>query len=494
MNNFRATHLPEPSLVFGGNNLSVDPKTGITLYGPYSSSPKQIRIGIIGDGKTIEQVKHLLNRYKNPLKLYGGNPQIPIFPGFSINSPFRCDFEIRESFCREITSKDFAELQKSKKHELISRAVELFCQHLQVLKEHENAPEVVICAPPNSIAQLCEDAISTVSPILKQLNYSPGQTHLFDHDDDLLESLHQAIRKEFGDNFHDYLKSRAMDVGIPTQFIRPDTLENYVTAASGKKQSETHFAWNLCTALYYKGQGQPWKLANAPDGTCFIGVSFYKEKKQLGNNMGACLAQVFPPEGDGIVLRGERFKWKQFEEPHLDAAAAQRLVERAISAYETEHRLKPKRVVIHKTSRFNEREKIGFQAGLKEVPKSDFVAITTDQKQLRFYRSGYHPIIRGTLITLPDQMRLLYTKAYIPFLGVYPGARIPIPLEVYHDAGDSPTDTVCSEILGLTKLNWNNADFTGRLPITLEFSKRVGKILRETLPGTQPQTRYRFYM
>jgi hypothetical protein len=53
---------------------------------------------------------------------------------------------------------------------------------------------------------------------------------------------------------------------------------------------------------------------------------------------------------------------------------------------------------------------------------------------------------------------------------------------------------VCSEILALTKLNWNNCGFASGNPITTAFSKQVGRILTELPAGVVPQTKYRFFM
>jgi len=40
-------------------------------------------------------------------------------------------------------------------------------------------------------------------------------------------------------------------------------------------QDEATRAWNFSVALYYKGGGFPWRLADAQHGTCYIGISFH---------------------------------------------------------------------------------------------------------------------------------------------------------------------------------------------------------------------------
>jgi len=80
------------------------------------------------------------------------------------------------------------------------------------------------------------------------------------------------------------------------------------------------------------------------------------------------------------------------------------------------------------------------------------------------------------------------------YLRAYPGKRIPRPLEIVEHHGVSPAETVCQEVLALTKLNWNSCTFASSIPITIRFARDVGKILTELPKGTQPETKYKFYM
>ena len=126
------------------------------------------------------------------------------------------------------------------------------------------------------------------------------------------------------------------------------------------------------------------------------------------------------------------------------------------------------------------------------IPQTDFVAFGS--RDLQFYRRGDYPALRGTYVKFSDADLLLYTSGYVPYLRTYPGARVPRPLEVLEHFGDSSWDVVLKEILALTKMNWNTADFSGREPITLAFSRRVGQVLAEISPGAKVLPEYRFYM
>ena len=70
----------------------------------------------------------------------------------------------------------------------------------------------------------------------------------------------------------------------------------------------------------------------------------------------------------------------------------------------------------------------------------------------------------------------------------------PSPLPVTDYVGDTPKSQLLREILVLTKMNWNSANFAGLLPITLRFSRLVGETLREVLADRTPNPKYKFYM
>lgn len=72
---FQCFHVEEPRLVFGGGNLSVDPKSGLEAFGPYDAdhtSVKTINIGIIGTGEGIGEFQNFIERSSSLLKNWGG--------------------------------------------------------------------------------------------------------------------------------------------------------------------------------------------------------------------------------------------------------------------------------------------------------------------------------------------------------------------------------------------------------------------------------------
>ncbi len=500
-------YIQEPSLTFRGENPAPDPKLGISLYGPYSKTPSQVKVGIIGDSTTVEQVERLLRLCSRPIEAPAKYPLwTQDFPGMTREGPFGCELVVNPQWSRTLRTQDVSELDSVRGlSNRIGRAVDLFCAEIGKLKEREESPAVFVCAPPRQMMDLCLSTqgdfkggrgrkasadVDTRRPIER----SPNQKSLAAFFPEIREIEEAFLQRIAGDNFHHFLKAKAMMLQAPTQFIRPYTLDKLFGVDKGRLQDSATVAWNLAVGLYYKAGGRPWKLAAIPAGTCFVGISFYKEKEVFGGGIGTSLAQVFTPEGEGLILRGERFAWPKGKEPHLTHDAAKRLIERVVKAYQQQTESIPARVVVHKSSAFNDEERRGLKAGLGSVPRHDFVTLLERSKRIKLFRAGDNPPLRGTVVSLPDESRLVYTRGYIPLLRVYPGARVPRPLEVLFDEVDTPRGDLCREILALTRLNWNSADFAGMQPMTLQFSREVGKILREVPPGAAPETRYLYYM
>lgn len=72
---------------------------------------------------------------------------------------------------------------------------------------------------------------------------------------------------------------------------------------------------------------------------------------------------------------------------------------------------------------------------------------------------------------------------------------IPQPLEIRIVESDESPTTICNEILGLTKMNWNNTQFDGKYPITIACARKVGEVMKYlTNKDPEPQISYSFYM
>jgi hypothetical protein len=203
---------------------------------------------------------------------------------------------------------------------------------------------------------------------------------------------------------------------------------------------------------------------------------------------------VFSGSGEGLVLKGQKavVDKKRDRNAHLDERGAEQLLTQAINLFTQHHKGKPARVVMHKTSRYWPEELAGFKKALGDIYRHDFLAL--EKLDTRFMRLGKEPPLRGTVVSLAPKHHAVFTVGYIPYLRAYPGFRIPNPLEVVEHFGESPTELLCQEILGLTKVNWNSCSFASSDPISILFARTVGRILTEIPPGVSAQTKYKFYM
>jgi hypothetical protein len=285
------------------------------------------------------------------------------------------------------------------------------------------------------------------------------------------------------------IKAVAMRRGLRTQLLRHATIQSSLTEHIGDLDHPADLAWNLFTGVYFKAGGFPWAPVGIPDGTCHVGVTFYRPHGER-SAMRTSVAQAFAENGDAFVLRGNRFEWEG-KWPHLPAEEAARLITDVLDRYAKEMGRPARRVVVHKQSRFFAEERAGFEEALRGL-EYDLVALAPSTS-VRVMRHGQYPAPRGACITLGDR-RYLYATGYVPSLGRYPYGHVPAPLQITDHVGDSSTRQLLAEILLLTKMNWNSARFAERVPVTVRFADQVGSILRDLPDDFIPDHRYAFYM
>jgi hypothetical protein len=504
----------EPPLAFGGRHEHVDPKIGLGLYGPYTPVGQDrppltsIIVGIVGPATMISDAEAWLQACQSVLTNDGAEPFLhPHFPGFNTGHPFWCDLIYGDTWREALNGSALqAALDAPNFYDRIKKVVTLYIRAIEVLAQRDPRPHVILCCIPQGVIDYCTVRIGSTGEN-RRLRFSRmerwaqrltrvGQLLLFREMDPTLGTEDE----EWGHhNLRRGLKAEAMQFGIPTQLVWPRTLSltnSPPEPGERRLQDIATRAWNFTTAIYHKAGGAPWRLAEVEPGVCFVGISFYRELSETNPSLRTSMAQAFTAAGDGYVLRGNSFEWDESQlgrTPHLDRKGASALMNGVLDLYMRQNRGSlPSRVVVHKTSKYWEDELAGLDDACKLVPRRDFVAL--GRRGIQFYRWGEYPALRGTYVKFGERDFLLYTAGYIPFLRTYPGARTPRPLEIIEHHGDSPWLVMLEELLALTKLNWNTADFACRDPITIAFAQRVGQILSE-LPSALPlRHEYRFYM
>ena len=211
--------------------------------------------------------------------------------------------------------------------------------------------------------------------------------------------------------------------------------------------------------------------------------------------MHSSVAQVFNERGEGMILRGGDAEISKDDRlAHLKEEDMKALLVKALNEFSSEHHHLPARVVLHKTSAFNDAERKGCEAAFDElrIKKRDMIVIR--ESMLRLFRNGQFPPQRGTFVELDAKRFLLYTRGSTPFYQMYPGMYVPRALEIDAVDADTPSRQLAEELIALTKMNWNNTQFDSALPITLRAAKQVGSILKYASDMPEITANYAFYM
>lgn len=509
--NFKITYLPERNLIFGGQNEEKNPRLGLKYFGPYrftteKETSDKVRLGIIGNKDTIEKVKEIIALIQKPIDSLETNKWLyPPYPGMSKDTKFNCSIELANSWQQTLLISEVEKIIKIvDTNERIGSAVGLYLSKIKNILDEDNVPDAILCCLPKDIEEFCGISERTrgakvpkQTKLQRQIEEFKRKNQKFLTEWGVIPKLkEEKVLKGF--DFRNALKGRLMGIKSPKpiQILRESTMDevlNYEKGKRSKRQNPASFAWNFSTALFYKANGKPWRLAKLREDTCYVGISFYRDKLSYNKDIQTSMAQVFTHTGEGLILRGtEVYVDEKLREPHLTENQAEELLSDAIKRYIKKSGRNPVRVVIHKRTLFTEAEKRGFSKAIGEF-KKDFVTISKRNLGIRFMRQGSYPILRGNIISLSRNEHLLFTSGYIPRIRTYPGHRIPQPLLINH-IGDSEIKDISDEILGLTKLNWNTTAFSTYMPITLAFSGRVGQILSELEKGKPLQNHYKFYM
>lgn len=477
--------LDEPELEFGGAQRHVDPRFGIAAYGPADlgrdGAPATIRLGLVGARDQIDGIRRWIDRCRRPIDPKDDKyPHLfPGFPGCDSDTGLCTTLTTADHNCRELPSRDLERASSLPGELAVKAMVDVYMNELEALAERNRA-DVIIVARPDTLddVHLAARAIGNTAPAPHRPTHNDGPPPVVA-------------------NFHDLLKARALRLGIPLQILRRSTWdESAPPPPKRSRQDEATRAWNLHVALYYKAGGVPWRLRRASTDlhTCFVGISFYRAA--ASDTLETAVAHIFNERGEGVIVRGgTAHVSSEDRQPHLLTADASSLLANALAMYKREHHTLPARVVIHKSSRFTAEENDGFTAAAddRELHALDLIWVTNSEDALVF-RPGNAPPLRGTFMTFGPAEHLIYTKGSVDFYLTYPGMYVPRPLGLRPTRLTISPRELGTEILALSKMNWNQSRLDARLPITLKTADQIKHILRFCDPAQQIASRYAEYM
>lgn len=481
--------LPEPELEFGGGGRHVDPRFGISNYGPADLDEpdrrRPIRVGLVGPADQLPGLRAWLERCRDPIP--GKDERYPNlftgFPGCDVDRGLLTTLVLSDRTATIVSKTTLRAIAKAPRVHALSLAVEAYAQEARVLAE-QNRVDVLLLARPQELADTRRRRRSgTKTPASAKPTNNLGT--------DFGHAAHPFA------NFHDLVKAELLNLPVPVQIIRRSTWDEATAPPVGSgRQDEATRAWNLHVALHYKAGGVPWRMQRDSHEltSCFIGILFYRSSND--ETLETAVAQVFNERGDGVIVRGGPARVRGTDkQPHLTGEAAQDLLTQALDAYRSVHKNMPARVVIHKSSSYTPDEDSGFRLAAKSrsVDELDMTWVTLSEG-MRLFRPGAAPPLRGTHVVLDSDASVLYTKGSVDFYSTYPGAYVPQPLGLRHqDPSRSPT-ALAAEVLALTKMNWNQTRLDGLLPVTLRSANQVKQVLRFCDPDSIVAMRYAHYM
>lgn len=500
-------HIEEPRLGFRYSQELEHPKDGLFLFGPLhdNANPAEMRIGVVG---TPEGLNHF-RKWAKSIRGY-----IPIPPG-EFDKPHHASWPGFETvFCAQWPEDPLVELTVSaeavhnsiritNRHEAIDRTVNLFEEPIRKhLRQNEAPPTMWFVVIPEEVHRYGrpkslvpkEERIQgnqSLTPRIGRKILRKGW--LFEEDRKAAEIYRYEI------NFHHQMKARLLDQKAVLQIVRETTLAPDQFIENGypvrKIQDPATVAWNLCTTAFFKASGKPWKLASVRSGVCYVGLVYKRNSTEPDAGNACCGAQMFLDSGDGIVFRGAIGPWYSgtLKEYHLNKEKASELMHLVVGAYRDIHGKPPKELFIHGKTRFNDDEWEGFQC---VVPKeTNLVGVRIrPNSELKLYRPGKMPVLRGTAYLSTKRKGYLWTKGFVPRLGTYPGWDVPNPLLIEIHRGEADLGRVMADVMGLTKLNFNACQFADGQPVTLKFADAVGEILTAAPIPDLPPLPFRHYI
>ena len=504
MTKWTMTHIEEPMLSFGFNQMTEHPKDGLFLFGPPASNqnPARMDVGVMG---TAEGVR----RYGKWVKSASGTISAPetgreenktMWPGFQAAfgipwplTPFATITIDGDILSRRIRSDD--------RHEAIFKAVDVYGEALRkYLREQEGRPqfwfavipeEVFRYGRPKSVVPKDQRVKATGSIGRRAAKSILSQGSLF------IEEMEAAALYEYELNFHNQLKARLLDTGQVLQVVRETTLtpDEFEEGTRRSLQDPASIAWNLSTTSFYKAGGRPWRVADVREGVCYVGLVFKRIENAKGRDNACCGAQMFLNSGEGVVFKGAVGPWYSETDRsyHLSRQKAAELMGMVIASYKEMHGRPPAELFIHGTTWFERDEWEGFQSTVTTETKLVGIRIRR-QNELKLFRYGTKPVLRGSAIIASERRAYLWTTGFTPRLNTYPGREVPNPITVDIVNGDADLRQVLTDLMSLTKLNFNNAGFSDGLPVTLRFADLTGEILTAGPVEFAAPLPFRFYI
>ncbi len=482
----RLVRIPEPTLMFRHNQGVEDPRDGLTLFGPLEEAkPYGIRAGIIGTREGIEAYKKWVPRILRPVACDPPITSRPPFPGFE--AAFQIPWHSTPVLELVVNDKDIdTAIYQSDRHQRVYKAVDLYAERVLRSNRDEDAKvDLWFVVVPDRVRQYCRPRSSVQASVRiesARIVAPDAAARVEDEPFMFAEANNASQPYQYEPHFHNQLKSRMLPDQILTQILQHKTISDPASWSEGEKTSlakmQSQIAWNVSTAAFYKSGGRPWKLNGIRPGVCYVGIVFKQDQRSKNLRNACCAAQMFLDSGDGVVFKGAVCPWYNpvKGDYHLSRKVAKELIEVALQSYRDRFERLPNEMFIHGRVRFSDEEWQGFLDAARECTAVVGISIREGER-LKLFSTSTIPVLRGMAYVETEQSAYLWTRGFVPRLRTYPGLEVPNPLYVQISRGHADINLVLTDILALTKLNYNACIYADGLPVTLKFANAVGEIL-----------------
>ena len=468
--------IPEPSLLFHpdrGRDTDVHPLRGLLTYGPYSrkmplSAPDPVRVAVVCPERTLGKVQALVNELQTRHAPRERRNYLVDYDGFSKVYGVGIDCPLNDNDPR-----------------VVSLGEKEVGQALGGLSPHDKFAEIVFAALRRlSLVRAQFDAVLLYLPD----QWSPGFASPVDD-----------AASDF--DLHDSIKAVSSSLHMPIQVLN-DRVITYACRCS--------VAWRLSLALYTKAGGVPWKMAGFEDRHAYVGLG-YCLRKSPERKFVTCCSQIFDAQGTNLqfLLYESRAGGYEGDNPFLPRSDMHRVMSRTLGLYQDQKGRPPTRVVVHKTTHFTREEVDGCLDALSTVDEVELLTLTQttpwqgvkiDPPKAKGATRGepaMFPVERGVAMPLGLYDFLLWTQGNCSAIGANffkEGKGIPHPIRVTRHVGSGTFHESARELLGLTKMNWNNDSLYDRHPVTTTYASILAGIVKRMGPLSSLPYDFRYFM
>ena len=493
--------LDEPLLAFGEGQVAEDPRDGLALFGPSETHAGLASHVVIGTQHGIQLWSGWVEALNSPAACVDVSRQRPWppYPGYHV--AFGADWPrpLKEYILdAEMLSEN---ARKADKNERSYSVTNQYLEPVAQIERLDAKPGLVVCVVPDEVYANCrsqsyvsdpsdERKTSAQRSFLKSAlkDKATGQQRMFDDVDEAQSAAGDLKQYGLSPDFRRQLKARMMPYELPVQIVLESTLTITDQVRNGEPGTNplSDRLWNFGTAVFYKCGQKPWKTPWARDGVCYVGLAYKQANDARGN--ACCAAQMFLDSGDGIVFVGEFGPWYSAEkgEFHISRDAAEQLLRGTIETYQKQDGRPLTEIFLHARSGINDEEYEGFVQACPDDVNLVAIRVRQDRFGPRLFRydrhpevtrRGMQPVLRGTFWQRTERHGLLFTTGFKPRIATYDGWEIPVPVSITIQHGDADLVQVATDILGLTKLNYNACQLGESKPITIKYSDKIGEVL-----------------